>query len=257
MCGLGTAILGGGAISGISSLFAGSQQASAANNAAQLQANAEAQAVAAQQANFAQVTQNLSPFVQGGTQVFNQLVGGLSNFQQPFQAPSPYAAATTYPYMQLPTNLNQLAQTPGYQFTLQQGLEATQNSFAGQGLGTSGAAMKGAANYAEGLASTTYQQQFQNAINANQLALNQNTLVSGAAGQANAQQMQQELQNFNMLYNIGQTGAQAATNQGQFGTQTAANIGNALQGSALAQGQYLTGGAARHSRRDSSARRMH
>lgn len=50
-----------------------------------------------------------------------------------------------------------LENTPGYQFALQQGLQATQNGFAAQGLAQSGPALKGAANYATGLASTTYQ----------------------------------------------------------------------------------------------------
>ena len=50
----------------------------------------------------------------------------------------------------------QLAAMPGYQFTMQQGLEATQNGFAAQGLGVSGAAMKGAGDYAAGLANQNY-----------------------------------------------------------------------------------------------------
>ena len=54
----------------------------------------------------------------------------------------------------------QLEQTPGYQFTLQQGLQATQSSAAARGLGVSGAALKGAATYATGLADNTYKDQF-------------------------------------------------------------------------------------------------
>lgn len=50
-----------------------------------------------------------------------------------------------------------LEKTPGYQFTKNQGLQATQNSYASHGLSESGAALKGAANYSEGLASTTYE----------------------------------------------------------------------------------------------------
>ncbi len=53
--------------------------------------------------------------------------------------------------------LDALQKTPGYQFTQQQGLQATQNAMAAQGLGVSGAALKGAANYATGLAQNTYQ----------------------------------------------------------------------------------------------------
>jgi hypothetical protein len=53
--------------------------------------------------------------------------------------------------------LTALQDTPGYQFALSQGLKSTQNSAAARGLGTSGAALKGAASYAEGLAQNTYQ----------------------------------------------------------------------------------------------------
>lgn len=50
-----------------------------------------------------------------------------------------------------------LEQTPGYQFSLDQGLKSTQNSAAARGLGVSGAALKGAANYSTGLADQTIQ----------------------------------------------------------------------------------------------------
>ena len=50
----------------------------------------------------------------------------------------------------------QLEATPGYQFTLNQGLQSTQNAAAARGLGISGAALKGAAGYATGLANSTY-----------------------------------------------------------------------------------------------------
>jgi hypothetical protein len=65
-----------------------------------------------------------------------------------------------------PINMDQatLEQTPGYKFNLAQGLKATQNSVGARGLGISGASEKGAASYATGLASSTYQQQFQNAL---------------------------------------------------------------------------------------------
>lgn len=50
-----------------------------------------------------------------------------------------------------------LEQTPGYQFQMQQGLQALQSQYSAQGLGLSGAQIKGAQNYAQGLASSNYQ----------------------------------------------------------------------------------------------------
>lgn len=60
--------------------------------------------------------------------------------------------------------LKQLEGTPGYQFALQQGLKSVQNGAAARGLGVSGAAMKGAANFAEGLAQQTYVQNLLNPL---------------------------------------------------------------------------------------------
>lgn len=115
----------------------------------------------------------------------------------------------------------QLAATPGYQFALAQGLQGTQNSAAAQGLGTSGAALAGAANYATGLAGTTFQNQFSNYL-------------------------AQNAQIFNQLFGVSQLGAQAA---GQlagetFGSGTAIagvqqNLGNSLANLDLAQASSI------------------
>jgi hypothetical protein len=60
-----------------------------------------------------------------------------------------------------------LEKTPGYQWALAQGEKSTQNALTARGLGgvgSSGASIKGAEDYAVGLASQTYQQQFANAL---------------------------------------------------------------------------------------------
>jgi len=49
-----------------------------------------------------------------------------------------------------------LENLPGYQFTLGQGLKSVQNGMAARGLADSGAALKGAANYATGLANSNW-----------------------------------------------------------------------------------------------------
>ena len=113
-----------------------------------------------------------------------------------------------------------LEKTPGYQFNLTQGLKSVQNSAAARGLGTSGAALKGAATFATGLADNTYQQQFQNAI----------------TNQANA---------YNRLKGLVDTGASAAAQTGSAGT-SAANTASGAQigaGNAQAAGINATGGA--------------
>lgn len=154
--------VGGGAISALGSESAASTQAGAAKSAQQIQEQEQQQ-----------VRSDLLPYNTAGEAATNQLAGDLSGTN--------------------PTGeLTQLQNTPGYNFALTQGLESTQNSAAARGLGTSGAALKGAANYAEGLAENTYQ--------ANLL---------------------------NPLQSLSQTGESAAAQTGSLGTQGAANAGAA------------------------------
>jgi hypothetical protein len=96
-----------------------------------------------------------SPQTGNGTAVLGNTLGDTG---QPSAggAPStgvPASGAATAPN----SELSALENTPGYQFALTQGLESTQNGLAARGLGISGAALKGAASYAEGLAQNTYQ----------------------------------------------------------------------------------------------------
>jgi hypothetical protein len=71
-----------------------------------------------------------------------------------------------------------LAATPGYQFTLAQGLQGVNNSAAARGMLKSGNTLQALTQYASGLADNTYQQAVQNTQNA--VGLGQ----AAAAGQA-------------------------------------------------------------------------
>lgn len=119
---------------------------------------------------------------------------------------------------------NSLSNNAGYNFEMQQGQQATQNSQAAMGLGTSGAALKAAAQYAQGLASTditTYGNQFYQG-----LANKQNLLLSAAnTGQAATGQQSNALTN---SVN-GQTSAINAAGQ-------ATAAGDVATGSAITQG---------------------
>ena len=67
---------------------------------------------------------------------------------------------------------SQLEATPGYQWNLAQGEQGVTNSAAARGLADSGAALKGAASYASGLADSTYQNQYNDALQTANLGLN-------------------------------------------------------------------------------------
>lgn len=93
-----------------------------------------------------------------------------------------------------------LTQMPGYKFSLQQGLLSTQNAAAARGLGVSGAALMGAANYATGAAEQNYQNYF------NDYWANQQS-------------------RYNMLAGLMTTGENAAVGAGSNLVNSAANIG--------------------------------
>src|SRR5579859_330553 len=111
-----------------------------------------------------------------------------------------------------------LTQTPGYQFTLNQGLKATQNSQTARGLGVSGAAIQAGDQYATGLADQTYNQQLQN-------------------------YMAQNLQGYNMLTGMATTGLQGALQQGNQEVGAGSTMGGwGMQGAGLS-GAYNAMGA--------------
>lgn len=173
----------------------------AAGNAADTQADATRQA-AQNQADMFNITQNnLSPYMQTG-RLANTAIQNATGLN----TENPLMSSLLAP---VSMNEAQLQQTPGYQFNLQQGLKAVQNSAAARGLGVSGAAAKGAATYATGLADNTYQNQFANAV----------------TNQTNQ---------FNRLNTLSSGGQNAAAGLGGIGQQTAANIASTTVGGANA-----------------------
>lgn len=158
---IGAAIGGAGVLSAGASIYGANKAANAQTGAANL-ANSTIQQ------QYQQNSTNLAPWMQNGANssgLVNFLTGASSNAPAGYNGSVGGQGALTNLFQ--PTQA-QLAGTPGYQFTLGQGLKSVQNSYAAKGLGNSGAALKGAADYATGDASTTYNQQFQNYLAQNQ-----------------------------------------------------------------------------------------
>lgn len=136
--------------------------------------------------------------------------------------------------------LQALQQMPGYQFQLQQGLEAAQNGFAAKGIGSSGAAMKGAADYANGLAASNYQNYFNNALTAAGLGANAASLQSQNIANLNTAAGNALFGGATNAASLGLAGANAVA-AGQAASANAigngiANAGNSLSQYALLQG---------------------
>lgn len=226
------AVVGAGVIGAGASMVAGSEAASGAKSAAQTESDA--------------ATQNENNVLAAGRQASQMDLGAIGSANSPLQ---PYVnlgnqATGTLSNLLSGQNSGQMLQAlqsmPGYQFLLKQGLEATQNGFAAKGLGSSGAAMKGAANYANGLAANNYETFYNNALSDAQLGgsaaasqsqnianLNQaaaNALMGGATGAAS----------------LGMAGA-AATASGQVGAANA--LGGSISNAGNTIGQALTANA--------------
>jgi hypothetical protein len=213
--GIGMAMLLSGVVSGglgaAASLYGSGQQASASKNA-----------INAQRQMFDVAHNELQPFIdsgKGSLDWYKYLTGtggsptGSGPSYNPLTAPltAPFTAAS-------------LPSTPGYQFTLNQGLKSTQNSYAAQGLGSSGAAMKGASAYATGEAQSTYQQQLQNYLTQNQQIANM-LFQPAALGE-----------------NAAGTLAGAAVGTGSGIASSMIGHGNALAGGAVGAANSISGG---------------
>lgn len=183
-----TAVVGASVVGAVGANMAAGKSASAANKA-----------TAAQQGMFDTTQANLSPYIAQGDAANNLLQSQLPSLSSP-----------------VTLNQTQLQQTPGYQFALTQGLKSAQNSAAARGLGVSGAAEKGAEQYATGLADQTYQQQFQNALTNKQNSYNE---LTGAT----------------------QIGANAAAGLGQISAQVGSNEAQTIQNAGNAQAQGILG----------------
>lgn len=192
-----TAIIGASVIGGAATAIGSSNAASAQKAAAQ-------SAQQTQQNMFNQSKELLQPYSDQGLKAYGTLndllgVGGNSATMQ-----------------------STLEGLPGYQFTRDQGLKATQNGYAARGLADSGGAIKGAANYVTGLANTNYGNYV------NQLQNSANTGAGAASSLAG---------------NALGTGQGIANSQIGAGNAAAAGsnaIGGAVGGAAGSLGQYYT-----------------
>jgi hypothetical protein len=196
MC-VAAAIAGGAVVGGIGSSVIGGN---AAQSAANTQAGAANNAAQLQWQQFQQLQQNLAPYMQLGSNSIPGLqsqLGKLGGMNFSFN----------------PTE-QQLEQTPGYQFTLQQGLKGVDNAASAKGLNLSGAQMKGIGQYTTGLADQTYQQQYQNA-----------------------------LQNFQTNYGVQSDQYNRLSGLVGLGQNSAAGVGNAGLQTANTAGNFLTSGA--------------
>lgn len=185
--------LGAAAIGGISSLVGGLFGESATS-----------QSLDFQKQMYGTQQKNLAPYIGAGDTSLASLMKG---FENGTFGPGSIPAFTA------PTAAEARA-TPGYQFNLQQGEKAVDAGAAARGGLMTGGTIKAEQNYGAGLASGTYQQTFQNALQQYNAALQ---------GQA---------QNYNELSNTAGMGLNAVTGANQSSGQMGTNFANLMTGNA-------------------------
>ena len=228
-------------IGAIGSGMAASTQAGAAENAQQLQATEAQNALNFQEQEWNTQQQNLQPWLTAGSGAINSL-SGMLNANPGSSTPTSIGGAnynlqtgnggSLEPWnnqFQAPT-AQQAQQTPGYQFTLGQGEQAVQNSAAASGGLLTGGTLKGVTNYAEGLADTTYQQTYQNALS--------------QYGQAYNQFQNNQANTFNRQAGVAGVGQTAATTLGSQGQAASSNVAGINLTTGQQQGQQLNNAGA-------------
>ena len=192
-----------GLIAAGSSLLGSVIGSNASQNAANTQANAANNATQLQQNMFNQTQQNLQPYMPGGGTALSSLLGKLQNGQ----------LGGTFSAQDYLNN-----QDPGYQFQLQQGQQALQNSQAAQNGIMSGSAMKDLINFNQGTAATGYQ----NAYN---------------------RWLQQQQNTYGQLSGVASLGENAAAGLGNTGASYANGMSNTITGAGNAQAAGQIGSA--------------
>jgi hypothetical protein len=162
--------------------------------AQQLQAQAQQQAYGTQLGIYGNTASALSPFMNIGQGAMSQL-GRILGIGSGTNGPDNSALFSA------------LSNSPGYQFSLQQGLNAVNQSGAARGLLNSGATIKNATQYGQGLAQSTLGTYLQN------------------------------------LFSLGQSGQNAAGTLGQIGSNTGSQLGVTLLNGANGQANSLLAGA--------------
>lgn len=198
------------AAAAVGTIASSALSSSASSSAAQTQANAANQATQAELQMFNTTQKNLQPFMQGGTNSLQALmqylgIGAGGSFNPSAPGVAPFTAA-------------QFQSSPGYQWQLNQGIDAIQNSAAARGGVGSGNTMKALQTYGTGLAN----QDWYNAMNA---------------------YTAQQQDTYNKLYGIVGTGANAAANLGGFSVDTSKQVGANIIGAGNAQATGQVGSA--------------
>lgn len=209
---------------GIASSVIGSK---ASNKAATQQAAGQQAGIDETRRQFDVSQANSQPFVEAGQQSIGSLMDALKSGK--FGMGSAGAAPADF---KAPT-LEEVQQTPGYQFAAQQGSKGILQASAAGGGGISGGTSKALQGYQTNLANTTYGDAFSRAMQAYQSQL----AGYGTRLAANAQE-------FGQMFAPAQLGAGATANINQIGGNASSTIAQLMAGIGSSRAAGTMGGAA-------------
>ncbi|WP_152536737.1 hypothetical protein [Tolumonas lignilytica] len=198
----------------VASIAGGILGMDSAQSAAQTQSDAATAAANATMSMYNQNRQDLSPYRTLGQNSINPLLSAMG-YNTDSSGNITGTNSNNILQQKFSFDGSNLSNNPGYQFNLQQGLNGVNASAAARGLGVSGANIKGAESYAEGLSNQYYNDYYNQA---------KNTFDTNYNSAAN---------NVNRLYNL--------VNMGQNSSAQTAQLGSNAQSTA---NNYLTSGAA-------------
>jgi len=212
------AVIGSAVVGGVSAYSSGKAQEKAAKSAAASQEAIADENVALQRELANQQREDFAPWRDIGEQALNQMWAGVQSGE--FEVGD-----------------IDVTKDPGYQFRMDQGVEALDKSAAARGRLLSGAQQKGVTDYSQNVASQEYANAY--AREANEKARKYNMLSGlSSGGQASAAGQAQATSNLasttgNILSNLGTSQAQSEYAQGQ--ARAGAYQGMAQSGNQAAQ----------------------
>ena len=223
---VGTALAIGAAATAGTAITTGVMGAKAAGKAANQQAAGQQAGLDETRRQFDVSQANSQPFVEAGQQSIGSLMDALKSGK--FGLGSAGAAPADF---KAPT-LEEVQQTPGYQFAAQQGSKGILQASAAGGGGISGGTSKALQGYQTNLANTTYGDAFSRAMQAYQSQL------AGYGTRLAANQ-----QEFGQMFAPAQLGAGATANINQIGGNASSNIAQLMAGIGSANAAGTIGGS--------------
>ena len=200
-------LLTAGIIGAGASIFSGIEGSNAAKTASSQEVNQQQQALDFQKQMFATQQANQAPYLAAGNTSLGKLMGDLQSGQL---GPGSLGAVPQFTGSFSAPTLAEAQQTPGYQFTAQQGSKGILQGAGAAGGAISGGTLKALDSFNTGLADSTYNDVFNRALQTYNTGLQgYQAQLQGYQTGANAQQ-----QGFNQLLAPAQLGENATANGG-------------------------------------------